>query len=240
MNLNLKNTTYFATPWPHIIIENIIDDIDVVNQLANNTETSVAMSKHSLPPAVRVDVGIEDIDKYNLPSVIKDVLNLLDTSTDLANLLYDQFSDSLAATYTTLSKEYFKTFVKRKSTYGCYNYTQTRTPLKGLHLDNGKKIYSGMIYLREDTDTTSDSELLLWSESQTLEKVIPYTKNLAIFWPNLPNTWHSVSDRMPSETNLRRFINVAFEGLVKLHDYKTDIDINGKHNYYLKPVNRFV
>ena len=240
MNLNLNNATYFATPWPHVVIEDFIDDASIVDQLANNSELATAITSHSLLPGQRAEVGAADIVKNNLPSSIADVLNLIDSSPELAELLHNQFAAALTAEYTTMSADNFKTFTKRKSTYGCYNYTPSQTPLKGLHLDNGKKIYSGMIYFREDSDTTAGSELLLWDESQSLEKVIPYKKNLAIFWPNLTNTWHSVSDRMPSADNLRRYINVLIEGDTKLHDYKTDKDSNGDHDYHFKVVNRYV
>lgn len=226
MLFNLKNAIYYHTPWPHVIIDNFIDDPRIVEVLCNHPQLGRFMRANVEQPAGRYDFNEVQVKELGLfPEEVVNTLATLSRSTEVLTMLETFFMDHLLDVYPLMTREYFNTFADVSATYGCNNYCDDETPLKGVHLDSGKKIYTGMIYFRESGDVVGGSNIVLQSYDDDgnvlAEKEIPYSTNVAVFWPATFRAWHFVQPRNPSSTNLRRFINYVVDGKERLHDYSS-------------------
>jgi hypothetical protein len=242
MSFNFQNSVFYSEPWPHIVIENFIDSPATVSTLANNTK--IANYCNMVNPAgsvKRVELNYAALkDATDFPVEISETLNALNTSSALIDLLHTSFMSVLLREYPTKTEAYFRNIVFNQSAYGAYTKTVNEQPMKGPHLDDGKKIYTGMIYFREDGDTTSTSNLILQKEvnGQLIDaKTIEFRSNVAVFWPNLTSAWHRVGNREQSDT-LRRFINFVTNGSDALHNYAHNKDVNGVNIYGFNIVNK--
>lgn len=237
---NFDNAVYYKDPWPHIIIEDFINDTSTLNVLCNNNQLTDYMAG-VYEPAVRID--LEEKDLTSTPDVPEEIiltLSILRQSKELIKVLEDNFLEHLIEVYPSRDKDYFTNLINIRAAYGSNNKCDDRTDIKGIHLDNGDKIYTGMIYLKEYSDTTVGSNIVLQSYDNygniTSEKEIEYKSNVALFWPTTYNSWHYVQPRNPSPNNLRRFINYVAEGVDSLHNY-TNKDFNNVKKYEWKRVN---
>ncbi len=98
--------------------------------------------------------------------------------------------------------------------------------VRGPHLDNGRKLYAGLLYFRQPHDDSTGSDLMLYRYRSTRVptgvdydlddrhvehvKSVEYRANTFVFWINSLHALHGVSPR--SKTNVtRRFLNVIGE-----------------------------
>ena len=105
--------------------------------------------------------------------------------------------------------------------------------VRGWHLDRGDKLYAGMIYI-EPTGDSSDYPTLITKDSK-----IVHGHSTLVYWANTPDSWHSVSERPPSNRN-RVMINFYCNSPLWVHSYEK---INGRDhqnpvdNYWLEENN---
>jgi len=225
--INLSNAIYFENPWPHIIIENFIRDKAAVDVLTHNKSlvNYLRDASDGFRNTVREELNYQQLlDCNDFPSEVIDVISACDQSKELKDLLEFHLLPKLLETYNK-PEEYFKTFEKYEFSYGGYSPIQDDIlgeRLKDTHIDGPKKIYTGMIYFKHPDDHDEHSNFVLESYDengvQTQTKVLPYSNNIAIFWPNLPNAWHHAQARGKNNI-VRRHINFVANGLDDLHDY---------------------
>lgn len=101
--------------------------------------------------------------------------------------------------------------------------------VRGSHLDNGNKLYGGLLYLRDSEDSSSGGNLKIqrWSnfvprKSRTMlyhedmhffvrdVAQIPYSHNTLVFFLNTPNSLHAVTPRSVTSHG-RKFVNLVAE-----------------------------
>ncbi len=115
----------------------------------------------------------------------------------------------------------------------------TRTP----HVDNPVEIYAGLLYMKQNNDTSTGGDFLLHEVKQPITEVnktlgrqvsddihvpvkkVPYQANTFCMFLNVPNSVHSVSPRHGA-TKRRRSINIIgeFNGtgrMWKVKEFKT-------------------
>ena len=221
--INLENHQVFDTPWKHIVIHDILD-AKTAEIFSTNTNLSIYM--HNWKEAyIRKELNAEQLlAMTDMPKELGETLKELNESEDLIELLHDTFISNLLETYPQKDEEYFRNGSVR-SQHGAYNYGTEGKEL-GTHIDNPRKIYSGLFYFKEPTDNVEGSDFVLESydaEGNLIdEKVIEYGNNFALIWACTPECWHRVTARGDSPKNLRRFINFVFESTDDLHDYVAD------------------
>jgi hypothetical protein len=114
--------------------------------------------------------------------------------------------------------------------------------VRQIHVDNSNKLFSGLLYLRQENDDSVGGNLQLfsWNQDYTdkeklkfykegvdkrhciLEKEIPYQNNICILFLNSINALHSVTPRAQTAT-VRTFVNLV--GELPFHFYT-------KHTYF--------
>lgn len=231
--ISLKKAKYFADPWPHVVVTDIISDKTALDVLTNNPQLINYLRDISDLP-LRGELNAKQIeDMQDFPQVIKDVLLKLDNSTAVKNLLHKHFIPVMTEHYGMLTEEEIKDFTKYQFTYGGYPGTPEDylgIPLKNTHIDGRHKYYTGMMYFREpgDEDTGANFYLEKYDDegNKIGEKKIEYKNNIAIFWPNLTTSWHRAESRNIVTSSTRRFINFVAEGEKPLHDYHAKTQSN--------------
>lgn len=225
--LNLRPKIY-TKPFPHIVIKDFIQDTTMLEFLRNNQELPAVME--TLGDLERVEIGrirkgpySYDLRKANTSGFSSSfrsntlrVIDRIEGCSRLRKLVEKTFTPHFNEWYEPFDED----FKQMMTTYGAYNKTSKPLNLIGWHLDNGKKLCSGFIYLREDGDTADDGNL--WLSNGKEKKKIPYEDNVFVIWPNLPNAWHKADVRNPTD-HLRRIVNVVYETQHdrRYHDYRT-------------------
>lgn len=222
--LNVRPKIYH-TPFPHIVVKDFIRDRSLLEFLRNNQELKPAMQH--LNDLERVEIGRINKGKYSFDlrkasdfsskfrSQTLRIIDRIEGCSRLRNLVKKTFIPYFEEVYGEFDEDFRDMMV----TYGAYNATSKPLNLIGWHLDNGRKLCSGFVYLREDGDDADDGHL--WLSNGEEEKQIRYEDNTLVIWPNLPNAWHMAGVRQPTE-HLRRIINVVYESDRKYHDYQTE------------------
>jgi hypothetical protein len=240
----------YEEPFPHIIIKDFIRDTALVDYLANNTHLSdymqdfsdgqrvacysmnqlraydsrdklthwtTALDSHKGVYGIYVDG--EDDKEFRL--AVENVSRRIIDDQIFWKILRKEFEPYLEKEYHNYGETWETMF--RESIYGAYNKTSVAKQVIGWHLDNGNKLLSGFVYLKEDGDLSEDSELYLTDGKDRLIKEIPYENNLMIIWPNLRNSWHKAGVRWPTE-HLRR--------LIQLNLFTSQRTMTGNDLYY--------
>lgn len=219
---------YREFPFPHLIYKDFIRDEERLDYLSNNEElSSVMASREDLGDLERIEIGrfmkgkySYDLRKANpfsndFKSKVGQILRWIENCGTLRSQVKKHFVPHFEREYEGFDEDFKQMMVS----YGAYNATEKPLNLIGWHLDNGKKLCSGFIYLREDGDDADDGHLFL-SDGYRSEKV-EYENNLMVIWPNLPNAWHMAGVRQPTK-HLRRIINIVYESDKTYHDYRTE------------------
>lgn len=100
--------------------------------------------------------------------------------------------------------------------------TPVREPsrVRGFHIDNPKKIYNALLYMRTDEDDSIGGELQLGrfrgrprlldvavpDDAAEVVALVPYRANTMVFMINSLSALHGVSPRMPTP-HVRRYVN---------------------------------
>lgn len=219
-------------PFPHIIIRDFIQDENVLDYLAENSELKDHMRQFRNLERYGVFVGRENESRWTtaLPSqnfsnkfndIVMKTLTELKESDEFRNMLDEAFRPYFEKEYPNFNEGMLKEH--SMFSYGAYNEVTEAKNIIGWHIDNGNKLISGLYYLREKTDTADDGHFQITDGKDRLIKEIQYENNVFVIWPNLINSWHRATVRYPT-TNLRRIINFAMysENEKYYHDYKTD------------------
>jgi hypothetical protein len=226
----------YLEPTPHIIIDDFITNEYVLDFLANNDDLKNYASKVDMPDYWRFEVYRDSNNPHRsagdcrIANVSNDIFSdkfrfIVDCVLD--NLLNNEnFTKMLREAFNPVFTDFYPNFEDTDFTCGsiCYGaYNSLKEPKKtiGWHLDQGKTLISGFLYLKEDDDESDDSALHL-SKDTIESKRIKYINNRLVIWPNIPTAWHMAETRKPTD-HFRRFINFGARAKInRYHDYRTD------------------
>lgn len=191
---------YCTDPFPHLVIK---PDVEMYEYAK-----SVYPHSSELRPGLRANEDLKD----------EKLSTYLDCVVDVA---YNQFEQVLKDEYPKMD---FSTLNKNKRYLFSYNTPNESTNvIRGLHLDNGKKIIVGLWYFK-DPDDEAGGDLFLANPLTKQSTVFKYQENAMILFPNTTVAWHAVTARKPT-LKTRRFINIILESDTFLHSYnKTTIE----------------
>jgi len=213
-------------PFPHMIVRDVISDETLKDYLCNNNELTEYMKDRKNLERVEFYGSKKDAGgrKTFLPDNkfsqtfndrVSKFLNALKTNRELSGLIKNTFTPMFESFYGDFKESFEKSFF----TYGAYNGTSVEKNIIGWHLDQGDKLISGFIYLKEDGDVADDGHLYLSNGDE--QKRIDYENNVMILWPNLPNAWHMAGVRNPTK-HLRRLVNIVYKSdQGDYHNYRT-------------------
>lgn len=89
----------------------------------------------------------------------------------------------------------------------------TPTSVRGPHLDNGDKLFNGLLYFRHPDDISDGGDFLLYRKKRdqwARVARVPYRENTLVFFVNCPAAVHAVSPRTEGPYP-RRYMNFAGE-----------------------------
>ena len=112
----------------------------------------------------------------------------------------------------------------------------TTIEMRKLHLDNGNKMVTGLWYFKHPDDC-GGADLVLYNPITKEQDVISYDTNKIILFPNLPISWHTITNRHAS-MHPRRFVTLVMESSTivldnyKLKNFKDTQTYEETVNYY--------
>ena len=91
--------------------------------------------------------------------------------------------------------------------------------MRKLHIDNCNKIVTRLWNFKHPDDY-GGADLVLYNPITKEQDVITYDTNKIILFPNLPISWHTITNRYASNYP-RRFVTLVMESsTIVLHNYK--------------------
>ena len=231
MKLNL-NYQLYESPFPHLIIQDFIQDVELVDFLANNQDLPRLFNQIDYDNLERIDIygsfkEKKVSGKYTFCCPVPNASTYFNTniSTFLNDLKHhSDFNKTLKEVFTPIfEKEYVnytESFTDISLAYGAYNRSNVAKNLIGWHLDRGDKLLAGFLYFREEGDTSDDGHLF-FSDGSPMQKELTYKNNVLVVWPNLTRAWHKAGVRYPTN-HFRRFVKIVYKSDGKVyHDYQT-------------------
>lgn len=230
----IKNVDIISDPFPHIIIKNPLNSSYYEQLDKEFPKIQLFLQNKEYYENHRYNIFNED--SKNVSDLWGNFLNL-HSSKSFGNNLITLFSDHLKNLYPKFLKDYnenkfifgssHKDFKSNKISL-CMSadlaintpLTKTINTVRSPHLDNTKKIITGLFYMRDpkDNSTGGDLEIYKFKNNNKIKyfgnaipkkyvdvvSTVPYEDNIMIIFINTPYSIHGVTDRSPSKY-ARRF-----------------------------------
>ena len=230
----IKNVDIISDPFPHIIIKNPLNSSYYEQLDKEFPKIQLFLQNKEYYENHRYNIFNED--SKNVSDLWGNFLNL-HSSKSFGDNLITLFSDHLKNLYPKFLKDYnenkfifgssHKDFKSNKISLCMSADLAINTPLTKIintvrspHLDNTKKIITGLFYMRDpnDNSTGGDLEIYKFKNNNKIKyfgnaipkkyvdvvSTVPYEDNIMISFINTPYSIHGVTDRSPSKY-ARRF-----------------------------------
>lgn len=253
---NVHKEDIRSDPFPYIVIENALDQ-ETVNALTQNFPLDVfqqAFQQLEHHNNMRYDLGFEH-QKYlfKMHQQWQDFINF-----HVSNLFFEEFIEIFGDYICQINPNYFKTHedLKRLRTgkkgisakenadvfLDCYASINTpvhqKNSVRQMHVDNGNKLYSALLYLRPENDQDSQGGNLLigkWKDEYTqtdklkyyregvddkhfnVIETVKYDNNVCVIFLNSLNSLHAVTAREQTP-HFRYFANFVGEMPYSLYE----------------------
>jgi hypothetical protein len=125
---------------------------------------------------------------------------------------------------------------------------QSLSSVRGCHVDDPRKIYGALLYLREDEDDSEGGEfevsmprgkdfkyynkVYISDRYAEVCKKLPYQKNNFAMFLNSPLSWHGVAERKPTK-HPRKFVNLIAQFKEPLFDI---VKYRDNWDYFLQKI----
>jgi hypothetical protein len=244
---NVNSTCVEAFPFPHIVIEDALPK----DFAASLTSTFPLGSLDLKQNNTRIDISIAEHKRHNhIPDMWKEFM-LYHSSQEFLDEVLDVFQDYIkkdSYIYKLINSGNIKAGRRKIDTFEVSDIlldaqisintpVTKKSSVRKIHTDDSKKIFSGLIYLRQPYDDSHGGHLNLYSwkpDYSELEKVkfykegteedhvelwktIDYKNNTAILFLNSIDALHGVSPR-DKTSHPRTFINLIAECPVELYE----------------------
>jgi len=240
-------------PFPHVIIRDILP-MDLVNRLIVEFPSGELILDRK-PPGdnKRFDYIIEQVRKQGGVSELWHEFVEAQVSDDFWNDFLRLFGDEVRRRYPELEIilgdlakarrgiRYVDEYDQADVLQDCHISINTPclsggTQVRSAHVDDPKKLYAGLLYLRPDDDDSTGADLLLYKykngvrpkffgqqiKEKYLESVdkVEYKKNIFIFFLNSLDSLHGVTARAVTP-HTRKFVNLVAEVREPIFDIKS-------------------
>ena len=237
-------------PYPHLVIEDALNP-DLANQLLGLFPSAAVVNLDNSQNNARWSYSAQDALLNPQVATVWKQLVSYHTSAEFWDEICTVFGGHLESLLTKSENKKCISPSRRIGLRGQNNFdthdvqleaqisgnTPVRKPtsVRGTHLDEGNKIFSGLFYLRDSADESTGGEFTLqrWKHwvpdrlksflyfegmQDCVEEVkkIPYRHNTLVILLNSMDSLHSVTSR--SETPFtRKFLNL--DGVLPAHEY---------------------
>jgi hypothetical protein len=242
-----------SDPFPHIVIKNAIPE-ELADELIRQYPPLNVLTKGKVFGSnKRFNYSIKDIhESGGVPDIWREFIEA-QTSHEFVQRFFSLFGEHIEKTFPDFSRsmkpwESIKKGIRDIDSYeeknmllgasisGNTSVTKKPDSVRGVHVDDPRKIYSGLFYLRPPEDADSRGGDLLFYKYKTdkykmfgqhvfpkyVEKVatVPYEKNTFVFFLNTTNSLHGVSVRERTP-HARYFVNLIGEVQDPLFDIQS-------------------
>ncbi len=236
---------FYKDPFPHIFIENCIEeniyreledslDIEKIKKLGmrndSDPEHRYKLSKFKNDNYALNYLWREFLEYHSSDEFVKRVLNIFDTYVE--NISLSQYAKESVYLRSHIPSSVSRKELRKTTVSDCQivihdPLVSTKTT-RTIHIDSPKEIYAGLLYMKQDSDTSSGGSLELYSNkiggtsyienslrevcplSVIKRKVIDYKKNSFVMFLNAADAVHGVSPRVGADTE-RISVNMIAE-----------------------------
>ena len=207
---NFKKSKLILEPFPHIIIENCLDD-KLYRQLEKSFPTHLINKNKD---NIRGDIypnQLEHQDKnlwkiflnYHCSSVfLIEVLEAFENYFNVKKELYNKITD-LISKKIKVFPEVENNLISMSASISYNTPVIKPSSVRGPHRDKPNKLYGALLYFRGDEDKTEGGDLELYDNGSVFKK-INYNKNTLVLFINNQKSYHGVTKRFPSN-DIRKF-----------------------------------
>ena len=207
---NFKKSKLILEPFPHIIIENCLDD-KLYRQLEKSFPIHLINKNQD---NIRGDIYSYQLEHHD-QNLWKNFLNYHCSSVFLIEVLkafenYFNEEKKLYNKITDLISKKIKVFPEVEnnlismSASISYNTPVIKpSSIRGPHRDKPNKLYGALLYFRGDEDKTEGGDLELYDNGSVFKK-INYNKNTLVLFINNQRSYHGVTKRF-SSNDIRKF-----------------------------------
>ena len=259
-----KEKDFFLDPFPHIILDNPIDDNEykILSKEYEEFEKYFHKMNEYNENNKRLQFSDKDFNKLNFKAPCWEKFLKIHTSQEFFQTLVGIFYDNLIELYPDLNEE-LKKVLSDKSIYENSDEIKllcqpgSNTPVynkntfnRGPHIEKPNTLIAGLFYLKKDDDESKGGDFIInkkigkvsfvpKAEVKEVNNVITskevrYTRNKVVFFLNSLNSIHSVSIR--EKTNhCRRLVNFN----LKYYGPKKTFKINYSKNFFKSLLNKF-
>lgn len=224
MNISLlDNATIkdlYLEPFPHLVIENALPS-EYYQEINDNFPLEYFISLENVDDNnTRKDIMFNDLKDQNikLSKIWRDFINF-HSSVEFYHQVLNLFKESIFNKYPNLFKDYKNLFAINNVNYlstSVNTPVKTKSSVREAHLDKLNKFFTGLFYLRSDSDQSTGGDLNLFSwkkdfsknqkrqygstseipyEYVQLHKTIEYKANTFVIFLNSLDSLHGVSPR---------------------------------------------
>ena len=245
---NFKKENYSSFPYPFLEIDNALpqDIYEMLKSEYNIFDNYFKSQKNFYENNKRIQINTEEIlqNKNSFKkSIWFDFVNY-HNSREFFDQIINIFDEDILKIYPKVKiiyneKKVEDNFLSFRSKDNNERYefvsdcqpgintpTITKSSVRGPHVDNPVELFGGLLYLKDDEDHSTGSDLIIYekiediifykkAEVKNLEslkeyKRIKYTKNKFVLFLNTEKSIHAVSERSISKYN-RNLTNIIIE-----------------------------
>ncbi len=259
-----KEKNFFLHPFPHIILDNPINENDYkkLSDEYENFEKYFSGLNEYKENNIRLQFSDKEFKKLNFETPHWEKFLNIHTSQEFLKTLVNIFHDNLSELYPNLSEDLSKVLSDK---YLYENSEEIKllcqpgvnTPVykentfnRGPHIDKPNTIIAGLFYLKKDDDESKGGNFVINEKIGKISfvpkaevkevnnvkicKEVKYTRNKVVFFLNSLDSIHSVSIR--EKTNYcRRLVNFN----LKYYGPKKTFKINYSNNFFKSIFKKF-
>lgn len=246
---NLKNENVYHSPYPYIFRPKALED-NYCNLLLREFPSLEKVAKDKLGfNNFRFNFGSKDVLESNeiSPSWVNFIRN--HASQHFFDQFVDAFADNLTTKYSHVAKSVadwkkLRVGIRKLDSFSTHDVlvdvqiagntpVTQKTSVRGRHIDDPRKLYGALYYLRLDEDNSTGGDLeisgpltdnfkfyntvYVKDRYAKVYTIVPYQKNNFVMFLNSPVSWHGVTPREVTKSP-RLFVNFIAEMKEPLFD----------------------
>lgn len=207
---NFKNSKLCNHPFPHIVIENCLNE-DLYHQLTETFPNELVdietnnkrgdIYSHQLKDENKI-VWKKFLDYHCNIKFLDEVLEAFNSYFNTQKKLYNKIAklrENKINIYPTISE-----YELSMSASISYNTPVIKeSSVRGPHRDKSNKLYGALLYMKDEKDNSIGGDLELYCSDRSFKKIV-YNKNTLVLFINNEKSFHGVSER--NKTNfIRKF-----------------------------------
>ena len=241
---NITPNQVKTDPFPHLVVENVMDDKDCLRLIEEYPDFNILSKGKDIGNNIRFDYRAEDsLQDESVSDFWKEFVSL-NTSIEFFEKFIELFREQIEKEYPFFLDKIGGIESIKSGVHGIDSFQEKdvlidaniafNSPVKEVlssvkiaHLDNPRKLYGGLFYLRHPQDDSVGGNLQVQKlkdghkvilhgarliDDEKLEVVgeVPYKRNTLVLFLNTPKSFHGVTPRGITD-HPRLFLNLIGE-----------------------------